>query len=198
MGWLITLAIVILILFCPIGVSARYDRNGAVVKVIAGPVRLQVFPRKKKIEEKQAPQTPAQEKAEARQEKQQGGSLSDFLPMVRFVFDFLGDLRRKLLVKKLELKVTLAADDPSDLAVNYGRACGALASLEPQLSRFFTIRKKDLDVECDFTADKTTVFAAVDITITIRRIFSLGLCHGVKILREYLRITKLRKGGATQ
>ncbi len=198
MGWLIALAIILLILCCPIGVSARYDQHGAVVKVIAGPVRLQVFPRKKKKEEKQAPQTATQEKTEVRQEKQQGGSLSDFLPMVRLVFDFLGELRRKLLVRKLVLKVTLAGDDPSDLAVNYGRACGALASLEPQLSRFFTIRKKDLDVECDFTADKTLVFAAVDLTITIRRIFSLGLRHGVKILREYLRIMKLRKGGATQ
>ena len=198
MGWLIALAIILLILFCPIGVSARYDQQGAVVKVIAGPLRLQVFPGKKKKKEKETPPAQSQGTDNAPQEKTQGGSLTDFIPTVRLVFDFLAELRRKLLVKKLVLKVVLAGDDPCDLAVNYGRACGALASVEPQLSRFFRIRRKELDVECDFTADKTTVYAAVDLTITIIRIFSLGLRHGVKILREYARITKLRKGGATQ
>lgn len=197
MGWLIALAVVLLILCCPIGVSARYDQRGAVVKVIAGPLRFQVFPGKKKKEVQSTTESQPEAQSTGKQEKQQGGSLSDFVPLVRLVFDFLGDLRRKLLVRKLVLKVTLAGDDPCDLAVNYGRACGALASLEPQLSRFFTIRKKDLDVECDFTADKTLILAAVDLTITIGRIFSLGIRHGVRILREYLRIMKLRKGGAT-
>ena len=198
MGWLIALAIILLILCCPIGVSARYDQQGAVVKVIAGPLRLRVFPGKKKKEEKEETPTQSQGTGNAPQEKKSGGSLSDFIPIVRLVFDFLAELRRRLLVRKLVLKVVLAGDDPCDLAVNYGRACGALASLEPQLSRFFKIRRKELDVECDFTADKTTVYAAVDLTITLIKIFSLGFGHGVKILREYARITKLRKGGATQ
>lgn len=197
MGWLIALAIVLLIVFSPVGVSARYDQSGALVKVIAGPLRLQVFPGKKKRDAQNVsvPQPKAQ--SVGQQENKQGGAVSDFVPLVRLVFEFLGELRRKLLVKNLELKVILAGDDPCDLAVNYGRACGALASLEPQLSRFFTIRRKDLNVECDFTADKTMVYAAAKLTITIGRIFSLGLRHGVRILREYLRITNLRKGGAT-
>ena len=48
MGWLIALCIIGLLLILPIGVSARYDLNGALVRLILGPIRLTVFPRKKK------------------------------------------------------------------------------------------------------------------------------------------------------
>ena len=50
MGWLITLGILILLGILPLGVSAIYDEDGAMVRIIAGPLKIQVFPvsRKKK------------------------------------------------------------------------------------------------------------------------------------------------------
>ena len=201
MGWLIALAAVVLVACIPLGVSAGYDEGGAVVKIIAGPVRFQVYPKKNKTEkpvkEKAEPKPARQKSEQAGQPAKKGGSVTDFAPLLRIVLDFLGEFRRKLRVNLLELKVILAGDDPCDLAVNYGRACAALASLEPQLSRVFVIKKKDLNVQCDFTEDKTLVCARVDLTITIGRFFSLGIRHGFHALREYLKIMKLRKGGAT-
>ena len=52
MGWLITLGILILLAVLPLGVSAIYDSDGPLVKVIAGPVRLTVYPRPKKQKKK--------------------------------------------------------------------------------------------------------------------------------------------------
>ena len=48
MGWWITLGILILLAVLPLGVSVAYDADGAVVKVIAGPVKITLFPRPKK------------------------------------------------------------------------------------------------------------------------------------------------------
>ena len=48
MGWLIALGLLTLLAIIPIGVSALYDEDGPRVSVIAGPVRLSVFPAKKK------------------------------------------------------------------------------------------------------------------------------------------------------
>ena len=48
MGWLITLGILTLLAILPLGVSVRYDEDGAVVRVIAGPVKITLFPRKNK------------------------------------------------------------------------------------------------------------------------------------------------------
>ena len=48
MGWLIALAVLVGIALLPIGVSAKYDEDGALVKVIVGPVRFTVYPGKPK------------------------------------------------------------------------------------------------------------------------------------------------------
>ena len=48
MGWLITLGVVTLLAVLPLGVSVNYDAVGAVVRVIAGPLKITVFPLPKK------------------------------------------------------------------------------------------------------------------------------------------------------
>ena len=117
---------------------------------------------------------------------------------MQLALDLLGDVRRKLRVRRLELLLVMAGDDPCDLAVNYGRAWAAVGNLMPQLERLFVIKKKDVQVACDFTADKTTVFARVDITITLGRLLALVTVYGIKALREWIKINNLRKGGAVQ
>lgn len=198
MGWLIALAVVILLACLPLGVAARYDSGGPQVKLIAGPIRLTLYPGKKKEKKAQTPKQdkkPAQGSAPA-QKKEKGGNFSDFLPLVRLVLDFLDAFRWKMRVNRLELKLIMAADDPCDLAVNYGRAWAALGNLMPILERQLVIKKRNLEVECDFLADKTLIIARVDLTITLGRIFSLGAVHGFRILRQYLKIVKTKKGGA--
>ncbi len=202
MGWLIALAVVVLLGFVPLGIDARYDSFGPKLWVIAGPVRLKLLPSEKKSK-KEKPE----KKQEAKKEKpeksaggseQKGGSARDFIPLVRVVWDFICDFRRKLRVNVLQLKITLAGDDPCDLAVNYGRACAAVAGLEPQLERFFVIRKKDIRVQCDFTEEKTLVLARLHLTITIGRLLMQLVRHGSRALKELLKMKKLRKGGALQ
>ena len=204
MGWLIVLGIAALLAALPLGVRVRYDCDGAAVKVLAGPVRILIYPRPKKekpkkegkkLAEKKPKQQTGKSAAEA-SEKKAGGSLTDFLPLVKLALELLNDFRRKLRVDYLELKLVLAGDDPCDLAVNYGRAWAALGNLLPRLERVLVIRKRDLNVECDFTADSTLVTAGADITITFGKLITLAAVYGVRALKEYLSISKKRKGGA--
>lgn len=198
MGWLIALAVIVLLAWLPLGVSARYDSGGPLVKLIAGPVRITVYPAKKKEKKKEKPRKetkPATTSAPA-QKKKKGGSFSDFLPLVQLVLDFLDKFRWKLRINRLEMKLILAADDPCDLAVNYGRAWAALGNLMPILERQLVIKKRNLEVECDFTSDNTVIIARADLTITLGRILSLGVVHGFRILRQFFKIMKTRKGGA--
>lgn len=194
MIWGIVVLILLLIAVMPIGVNAVYDAKGAAVRLIAGPVRFLIFPKPAKTKKEQKPQ--AKKKAATKSEKKSGGSVKDFYPLVHMVLDFLMELRTKLRVDRLELKLILGGDDPCDLAVNYGRAWAAVGNLMPQLERIFVIKKRDVEVECDFTSQTTTVYACIDLTITVARILSLGIRHGWHIIREYLRIMNERKGGA--
>lgn len=214
MGWLIALGILTALAILPLGVSAQYDSGGALVRLILGPVKLILYPRphsppkkeKKPKEKKQEEKPSAKETQEASapvKKKEasgdpQGGDWKDFLPLFRVAMDFLGNFRRKLRVRDLEMKLILAGDDPCDLAVNYGRAWAALGNLMPKLERFLVIRKRNLEVECDFTSEKTLVFVRLELTITLGRLLGLAVVYGIRGLREYLKISKKRKGGAVQ
>lgn len=219
MGWWITLGILFLLAILPLGASVKYDEDGPLVKIIAGPIRIRIFPakkkdkpskaQKKKTDEKKAPEPapkseppmtlPREELPQKKEKNKKGGSVLDFLPLVRLAFDFLGDFRRKLRLNRLELKITLAGEDPCDLAMNYGRAWEALGNLMPKLEKWFVIKKRDLDVQCDFTASETVIYARLDITITLGRIISLVVVYAVRALIKFLKIKKMRKqneGGA--
>ena len=215
MGWLITFGILFLLAILPLGASVKYNANGPLMKVIAGPIRFTVFPMKKKEkkpkkekkEKKLKKSEPESEPAaqdtgkpteKKEDKKEKGGSMLDFLPLVQVALDLLGDFRQKLRLNRLELKLIMAADDPCDLAINYGRAWAALGNLFPLLERAFVIKKRDIEVECDFTASETLIIARLDITITLGRIIALVVRYGIRALREYLKIMKLRKGGAVQ
>ena len=215
MGWLITLGILLLLAVLPLGVRIRYNSEGILVKVIAGPVRITVYPlpgKKKKEKKKKEPKNtaaaqeedlpkppqPPKEKKKKAEKTEKGGSLLDFLPLVQAALDFLGDFRRKLRLDNLYLRLIMAANDPCDLAVNYGRAWAAVGNLLPQLEKWFVIKKRDIEVECDFETSKTLVIAHLDLTITLGRLLAAVVKFAVRALIEYLKIRKKRKGGAVK
>ena len=219
MGWLIALGIITLMAILPLGVSIRYDADGLVVKLIIGPVKVTLYPRtqnvKKKKDHKQGteqqpiePAPPAQTNSTAQTEsvqvkedspaKPSGGPITDFLPLLRIVLDMLGTFRRRLRLDVLELKLVMAADDPCDLAVNYGRAWAAVGNLMPRLERLFVIKKRNIEVQCDFETTQTLAVARLDLTITLGRLLATVVVYGVKALVEFLKIKNKRKGGASK
>lgn len=260
MGWWIALAVLVLLAAMPLGVSVVYDADGPLIKVIAGFIRLKIFPAKKKkpkkdkknkkskdipndaqadpteadkpdaqpqeepskVDEEATKALPEPEKSEeatkalpepensdaghklsdkakaeqaAREKK--GGSILDFLPLVKVGLNFLGEFfGRKLRVNCLELKITMAGGDPCDLALNYGRAWEALGNLWPRLERMMVIKKRDIQIQCDFEGDKTLIYARLDISITLGRLIGIAVRYGWRALVTFLKIRKNRKGGA--
>ena len=212
MGVWIAAVVLLVLAILPLGVHVRYNDAGFLLRVIAGPVKITVFPRKKKPKKQKTKQkkqkagkrpestdsgdTPPQAPKPVPEPKEKGGSLTRFLPLVKLGLKFLGDFRRKLRVDNLFLRLILAGDDPCDLAVNYGRAWAAVGNLMPQLERLFVIKKRDIQVECDFTAEEISVIAHVDITITLGRLLTLAVVYGIRVLFEFLSMK--RKGGGDQ
>lgn len=210
MGWLIAFSIIFLLAILPLGASVKYNAEGPLVRIIAGPIRFTVFPMKKKEKKEKKPKEKKKKKEDTKkstekpkekpkeEKKEKGGSILDFLPLVQVGLDLLNDFRWKLRLNRLELKLIMAADDPADLGLNYGRAWAAVGNLVPMLERSFVIKKKDIEVECDFTTSETLIIARLDITITLGRIIALAVVNGIRALREYLKIMKKRKGGAVK
>ena len=222
MGWLIALGIITLLAVLPLGVSVKYDEDGVLLKLIIGPVKITLFPRpkkdqkpkkKEKTQEKKEEQktepaqqpapevaspTPEKKQEEKTEKKKSGGSVTDFLPLVKTALDMLGAFRRRLRLNVLDLKLIMAADDPCDLAVNYGRAWAAVGNFLPRLEKVFVIKKRNIEVECDFMAAETKIIARLDLTITLGRILATVVVYGVRALIQFLKINKKRKGGASK
>lgn len=212
MGWLVTAGILVLLAVLPLGVHIRYNSEGLLAKVIAGPVKITVYPlpQKEKKKAKETAKKPEQEEnlpkppqppkmpKEKKPKEEKGGSLMDFLPLVKVALDFLGDFRRKLRLNHMELKLIMAGDDPCDLAVNYGRAWAAVGNLMPQLEKWFVIKKRNIEVECDFEATQTLVIARLDLTITLGRLLTAVFKAAIRGLVEFLKLKKKRKGGAVK
>lgn len=210
MGWGIFFVCLLVLAWIPLGIRVSYGEAGFEARVIVGQVKITLFPRKKRKKkpkttdssektteettkassEKKRPKTETTEKDEPRM--QSGGSLERFVPWIRLGLDFLGALRKKIRLDNLYLHVVLAGDDPCDLAVNYGRAWAVVGDLLPKLERVFVIGKRDIQVNCDFAAEKITVAARGDMTITLGRTLCLGVIYGIRALKIILK----RKGGA--
>ena len=209
MGIGIAIAVLVVLAFLPLGIHIRYNDSGFLLRVIVGPIKITIFPRKKKPKNQkvQSSKKTSEKKTEAAplggnpppppepqsEHKEKGGSLTRFLPLIKLALEFLGDFRRKLRLDDLYLRLVLAGDDPCDLAVNYGRVWTALGNLMPQMERLFVIRKRDIQVECDFTAEEVSVIAHLRITITLGRLLMLAVIYGIRVLIELILLK--RKGG---
>lgn len=224
MVWWILLGILVVLLILPLGASICYDSAGVRVLVVAGPIRFNVFPMKKKPPKEEKPkedtadntkpeetevqptavnksQTPLPEapKPPEPPKEPDGGSLTDFLPLVELALKFVGEFFHKTLhIDVLYLKLTMAGDDPADLAISYGNTWAALGNLWPYIDRMFTIKKRDIRVQCDFEASESLVNARVDITLTLARLFGLVLSYGFRILMKFLKIQQNRKKTAVK
>ena len=202
MGWYIALGVLFLLAILPLGVGFSYNSAGAVIRVLAGPLGFTVFPLRNTKEKSKKEKPPKEAKSTLTPTKsapvKKGGSIQDFMPLVRTGLDFLGDFRRKLRVRRLELNLVLGGGDPCDLAVNYGRAWAALGNLWPRLEQIFVIQKRDVEIQCDFEASQTLVTACIEITITLGRLIALGAVYGLRAIREFMKLQKLQKGGTVK
>ena len=194
MGWLVALGLLLLLAVIPVGISLIYDEDGLFLSLLVGAVQIKLFPKStmKKHEKQKKKRIPKSNAAGTKQPaaKKKGGKLSDFLPLIEVIVQLLGSFCRKIRVKQLDVNLVLAADDPCDLAVHYGKAWAAAGNLLPLLEQVFVIKKRNVQVQCDFVADTTLLTARLDLTITVGRAIGLIAKYGVLALREYLKLKK--------
>ena len=201
MGWLIALGILILLGFMPLGICGVYDAGGPTAKLLVGPIRILLYPRQKKEKKtnvkKNKPQQAVAQQGTTSAEKK-GGSYAEFMPYLQIILAFLGDLRKKMRVKRMEMLLCMAGCDPCELGINYGRAWAAVGTLMPQLEQLFVIEKRDVQVLCDFTQSQTTLYLRADVVISLGRLLGLLLRYGWRVLKEYWKLNNKQKGGAVK
>ncbi len=210
----IILGILILILLLPVGVHVRYDGE-ATVKLVAGPLKLQLVPakpksrkqlekEKKKKEQKAAKKAESKKKAQAshliqpeppkpKPQEPLPDKVQHLLPFAKLAVDALGSVFRRLTIKKLIVHVRYGGGDPVQVADNYGRIMAILWGAGSVLTRKFRIKKSDVQVVPDFVSGKTEVEAELYIRYLIFDLLGIAFKYGFRGLKLLIRYKKHEK-----
>lgn len=180
MGWQIVLwilfalcALITLVILLPVGVRVRYSDGILKLWYTIGPIRLLRYPEDEKAQEKRKNskiniRTVLNEPIKAN--RKYDSILGDFWAELKTTLELFWHLRPKLRIKRLVLKLHLAGDNPASLAMEYGGAWAAIGSLLPLLEEAFILKKRHLDVDCNFSGGSTALEAKLDITIGLGRL----------------------------
>ena len=177
MWWIIPVAIALVIAglaVLPVGLRVIYDKDGLTAKLLVWffPYKLNITEINEKSFERRMKTKKMMEENPDYQPPiiHPDGTLREFFPLLDLYLQLLFNKKYKLRVKLLELKLTMANDDPFDLAMNYGKAQMIIAGLLPQLERIFNIKKKEIDIACDFLAEETMLYARADLRMPLARL----------------------------
>lgn len=200
---LLAVFLVLLYVFCPVGIKVIYDADGLRVAAFAGLIKFRLYPEfdgKKLISlgVSKKKDITVEKKAKPKQceKPTPGGAYETFVAYVRFVAEILTDFKNKLVIKELELKLTLASDDPFNLALGYGAAWTAASNLTALMEQIFTVKKQNVAVNHDFIGNQLRLMARLHISITLGRLSLLGVKHFIRYFINIKKISISKKDGA--
>ena len=190
----IVFAVLVLIALLPVGGAVEYGEDGLSAHLIIGPARILLYPRAKKPKKEKRGKPPKAKKPKKVKEKpeeadvrvKKGGKLPMLWQLLQLGLGFLGDMRRKLLVRELTVYFTYGGAEPAETAVRYGKTCAAAHAVMPLFHRLFRVRKQDVRIIYDAAATEITVCVRAAITIRIGQMIALAVRYGVRALKILL------------
>lgn len=198
--WILGAVILLLALLCLIRVGVWISFDSAfMLQVKAGPLRIQVFPMRKKPKKKKAAKKP---KEEAQPKKKKQAIPKPDLLDIKDAFQTLWPPLRKALgrtwrgirINPLQVGITIGgAEDPAAAAGLYGDCYAGIWTVMPQLERLLDIPNPYIHLDTDFNAGGFQVRGELGISIRIGTILLVGLGIGIPAIRWFLRYRKRKK-----
>lgn len=185
-----------------VGGIAEYSAEGVLVRLRAGPFKVELFPGKPAGEKKSKPSKEQKKKKKPVRPKEPvpltekvGGALELFQELLPVALDAVGKLFGKLRVDELVFHLTWAAADPASAAIGYGAGQAVLGAIWPLLDNALDIRRRDVGVAVDFRSTAPVIYARASLSFTVGQLLTLGAVSGFKALRAFLRARRARKRG---
>lgn len=203
------LALLLIALLIPAKIRFQYETGELFLWVRYGPVKLQLFPRKKKPKKKAEKKGKKPEKEETPKSKGKKPKAKKSKPkkpkakisreQILYALEKLPPILgralkrtgRSIHIKPLKLYVLAAGADPADAARLYGRLEAALAAGVPILEK--TLRVKDLDVRLyvDFQEERMDFIADAGVWLRPCSLAWMALRAGGSLLKWYIGFRKL-------
>ncbi|MBQ9679436.1 MAG: DUF2953 domain-containing protein [Ruminococcus sp.] len=152
-------------------------------------------PKEKKPEEKKPKKEEKEKKkkpsylSKLKEKKGLSGLISLFVSLAKIAVGALKGIFSHIVIKKLDVGITLSGDDAASVAVNYGRICSALYPAVNIITAATVCRDYHVSVEPVFDPDRPTEFYA-DVHACLRIIFVVweAIKAAVKLLIVRIRL----------
>lgn len=194
------LGIIVLVLallwLLPLGGRIRYDHSGLCAWLKVWFVPIQLLPAKKKPrkadKEEKKPKKAAGKQPEPEPTDKKGGPLDTVQAALPLLRPALQGVKKRLTIRRLDLRVTWAAADPADAAVGYGRAQAALGALWALVDQNFKVKKSSLGCQVDFDQTSPRVYADAVLTLRLGQLLTLALPLLVRFVSNSSRLKRER------
>lgn len=187
-------ALLIIVLSIPVFGRITYDGALSVVVWVLGiPITLVPQPegkpkrrsRKAKAEPSQKP-SKFKELVSLMKQDDLAGTLHFLHEVARLTTTTVGRVLRSITVRRLDLQLLVATDDPATTAQRYGQVCGVLYPALTGIESVVTIRHRNLRVEPNFLMVKSAVRFDIALRMSVWRLLGAGiaLLWGFLLLKE--------------
>lgn len=187
--FLLVLCIFFLLALTSVYVFAEFDEAGLCGYIKFLFLRIK-FPAKKKYEKDN-------KKDKKLKPQKKPGKMSDLKILINPMIRALGRMIKFLCVRNLGMDITIGTEDAFLTAMLYGGTAAGVGAIFPVLEQNMKIKKKSINVMADFSASETTVYANVEISLTLWQITVITYVFLTKYLKKVLNKRKDDNNGGT-
>lgn len=197
MGWIIlgaVLLFLLLLLLLPARVCFTY-RTEPQLTVWAAFVPIRLIPAPEKPKKPKA-KKPKPDRSKAKSDEKSGflhdirrdGGLSGLIAFlqkaIRLALWLVGRVAKRLVIEKLDLRVSVAAGDSAQTATLYGKVCAGIYPAVELLSTALGYESIRTEVVPNFMAEQSTV----QCTLRIRLRLIWPVCYGLRALLRFVKL----------
>lgn len=187
--------VLVLLLLIPLGVKVDYNQDGFVLAATLGPITIPLYPRTKKKAKKRPKKEKkkskkASPKAEASEEKEKDsqakpslslGSWKTFRKYLPILCEAAGELRRKMVVRRLHIHLVWAGKNPAAAAIGYGMIHGVIGGIWNLIGGNFQVKDHKFVVDLDYDRQEPQVAMQMALSLRVGQIIGFALRYAKKI-----------------
>ncbi len=213
---LIILALILLIFVVPYGIDVIYSDGVLRLGVKLGPFRLWLLPRrpkkpktarqlereKRKREKKDAKKRAKKERGEQDEtqkvKEKKPFDLDFVLALLKMAVHAIRRFFHSFTVDFLRLHYVVGTPDPYDTAMQYAYIGAALSALPPLAGKVIRVRKSDVLVSADFTAESPAIDARLVLSLQLFKIVHMAVAFAAEFIGWKIKHRRKKDAGATE
>ena len=131
---------------------------------------------------KQAPVSTPKEEKPAPKPGLSLGSWNTFRGYLPLICEAAGELRRKVVIRRLNIHLVWAGENPASAAIGYGMIHGVIGGLWNLIDHSFRVKDHKFVVDLDYEKKEPQVQLQTVLSLTLGQIISFGIRYGMKFI----------------